>query len=169
MGSHLRTREERQALVLAARMLVEQGWQDVHICNVSSRGMMLRSASPPQRGTYVEIRHNQVCVVGRVVWAKGSAFGINSQDKIDIQGLLSGTPPARSRIIGERRAKPRGNTSVQMRVLPAEEASKIFARLFDWSAIALAVAAAAVALGSTTRTALEAPFAEARVALGVTR
>lgn len=165
MGSYHKAREERYALILAARMRAEQGWRDVRICNVSSRGMMLRSASPPPRGTYVEIRYQQICVVGRVVWTKGTAFGVHSQDTIDIRVLLSGPAPVRSRNNSERRAKPRADTSIQMRVLPAEEASKILARLIDWSAIALAVAAAAVALGGVTRAALEAPFAEARVAL----
>ncbi|MXO64134.1 hypothetical protein GRI48_14110 [Altererythrobacter oceanensis] len=151
--------------MLAARMLAEQGWQDVRVCNVSSRGMMLRSASPPQRGAYVEIRHHQICTVGRVVWSKGTAFGINSQQKIEVRELLSGTSPVRPPINGERRAKPRANSSIQMRVLPPEEASRIVGRGLEWTAIALAVVAASVALSGVVRASLEAPFTEARVAL----
>src|SRR3546814_10848303 len=65
-------------------MRADDGWSDVTIYNVSSRGLMARLGSPPVKGSYVEIWHRNVCVVGQVRWAQGGRFGILSQDKIDI-------------------------------------------------------------------------------------
>lgn len=167
MGSSFKPREERKALILSARMLAGQGWREVTVRNVSSRGMMLRCEAPPARNTVVEIRHHKACVVGRVVWLSETAFGITSQDTIDLAKLLSQSPAPPAKASEERRSHPRdsGRQSVQMRVLPAEEASKIFARLFDWSAVAIAVAFGAVAVAEVAKDALEKPFEKTRVAL----
>lgn len=164
MGSSLKPREERKALVLSARMLADEGWRDVTVRNVSSRGMMLRCETPPARNTFVEIRLQKARVVGRVVWSNGTACGINSQDTINLSELLSQPPAAPRKENNERRAQPRGTSSqpVQMRVLPTEEASRIFARLFDWSALAFAVAAGAIALTDVTSSVLRKPLETTR-------
>lgn len=167
MGSSQKQREERKALVLSARMLADEGWRDVTVRNVSSRGMMLRCVTPPARNTYVEIRLQKARVVGRVVWSNGAACGINTQGTIDLSDLLSQSPaiPRNGHI--ERRAKPRGmsHQPVQMRVLPTEEASRIFARIFDWSAVALAVAVGAIALTDVTSPVLRKPLEATHAAL----
>src|SRR3546814_12398382 len=93
----LRSREKRAAACIKARMRADDGWSDVTIYNVSSRGLMARLGSPPVKGSYVEIWHRNVCVVGQVRWAQGGRFGILSQDKIDISALLNGTPAKRNR------------------------------------------------------------------------
>lgn len=171
MGSSPKQREERRALVLSARMLADEGWRDVTVRNVSSRGMMLRCETPPARNTFVEIRLQRARVVGRVVWSNGPACGINTQDTIDLSDLLS-QPPAKPRKSDiERRAQPRGMPPhpVQMRSLPTEEASRIFARLFDWSAVALAVAVGAIALTDVTGNVLRKPIEMAGTALSSSR
>lgn len=169
MGSSLKQREERKALVLSARMFADEGWRDVTVRNVSSRGMMLRCEVPPERNTFVEIRLQKARVVGRVVWSNGAACGINSQDTIDLSDLLSQSPAVPRKDNIERRAQPRGSShqAVQMRVLPTEEASRIFARLFDWSAIALAVAVGAIALSDVTSTVLRKPLETTSAALSL--
>jgi hypothetical protein len=157
-------------LVLSARMLADEGWRDVTVRNVSSRGMMLRCKTPPARNTFVEVRLQRARVVGRVVWSGEAACGISSQDTIDLSDLLSQSPtkPRKSNI--ERRAQPRGMSHhpVQMRVLPTEEASRIFARIFDWSAVALAVAVGAIALTDVTGPVLRAPLETTRATLSPT-
>jgi hypothetical protein len=167
MGSSLKQREERKALVLSARMLADEGWRDVTVRNVSSRGMMLRCKTPPARNTFVEVRLRRARVVGRVVWSSEAACGISSQDTIDLSDLLSQSPtkPRKSNI--ERRARPRGmpDQPVQMRVLPPEETSRIFARIFDWSAVAFAVAVGAIALTDVTGTVLRKPLETTHAAL----
>jgi hypothetical protein len=167
MGSSLKQREERKALVLSARMLADEGWGDVTVRNVSSRGMMLRCVNPPGRNTFVEIRLQKARVVGRVVWSNGSACGINTQDTIDLSDLLSQPSASPRKADQERRLQPRTNarTSVQMRILPAEEASRIFARIFDWSAVVLAVVVGAIALTDVTSTAIRQPLATTNAAL----
>jgi len=167
MGASFKPREERKALVLSARMLAEQGWRDVSVRNVSSRGMMLRCETPPARNTFVEIRHQKACVVGRVVWSSGTAFGINSQDTIDLAELLSQAPAMPMKENNDRRLHARGGAgrSVQMRVLPAEEASRIFARLFDWSVVAVAVSFAALGIADVAQDALQQPLERTRATL----
>lgn len=171
MGSSLKQREERKALVLSARMLADEGWRDVTVRNVSSRGMMLRCATPPARNTFVEIRLQKARVVGRVVWSSEAACGINTQDTIDLSDLLSQSPakPRKGNI--ERRAHPRDMSlqPVQMRVLPTEEASRIFARIFDWSAVALAVAVGAFSLTDVTGPLLRTPLETTRAALSTSK
>jgi hypothetical protein len=127
--------------------------------------MMLRCESPPPRNTFVEIRHRDVRIVGRVVWSSGAAFGINSQDTISIEDLLSSKPRGPRPAKGERRARPRTPAPTQMRVLPAEDANRIIARLFDWSAVAIAAAAAALLLGDVASAALQRPLDDVRSAL----
>lgn len=167
MGSSLKPREERTAVALSARMLADEGWRDVTVRNVSRRGMMLRCEAPPPRNTFVEVRLQKACVVGRVVWSTGNACGINSQDTIDLSDLLSQSPSMPRKPGVERRAKPRDGTqaSVQMRVLPTHEVSRILARIFDWSAVAVAVAAGALVLTDLAGNALRLPLQTTRIAL----
>lgn len=140
-------------------MLADNGWGDVTVCNISSRGMMLRCDTPPPRNSYVEIRHLSACAVGRVVWSNGSCFGINTQDTIILADLLA-RASARPRSAGEeRRMLPRKvQHSVQMRTLSTEDSSRIFARLFDWAAIALAVAVGAMIVADLAGGAMQRPL-----------
>lgn len=171
MGSFRKKREERKALVLSARMLSLAGWQDVTVRNVSSRGMMLRCESPPDRNTFVEVRLQRFCVVGRVVWSSGTAFGINSQDIIDLSRLMSQSPASSRKGGMERRRQPRNSAldSARLRILQTENQSRVFARIFDWSAVALAVAAGAVVVTDLAGTALRQPLEITRVTLESSR
>lgn len=154
-------------MALSARMLADEGWRDVMIRNVSSRGMMLRCIAPPVRNTFVEIRLQKARVIGRVVWSSDAACGINTQDTIELSDLLSQSPAKPRNNNVERRAQPRGTSGqpVQMRVLPTEEASRIFARIFDWTVVATAVAIGAIALADMVGTVLRKPIEMSQAAL----
>lgn len=167
MGESFKAREERRALLLSARMLAEQGWRDVTVCNVSSRGMMLRSEDPPDRNAFVEIRHRNACIVGRVIWSRGTCFGIRTQDRVDLCELLSQSPPAPRKLDVERRLSPRSESPslFQMRALPLEDSSRVFARLLDWCAIVFAVALGAIFVADIASEALQEPLGEVRHAL----
>lgn len=81
--------------MVPAQMRAGAGPVDVAIRDVSSRGMLVQSASPPPRGTYVEIIRPALQVTGRVVWSRGGRFGIQTRERISRSALL------------ERRALPR--------------------------------------------------------------
>lgn len=166
MASSSKPREERKVLLLPARMIADRGWSDVTVCNASSRGMMLRCETPPVRNTFIEIRYRDACIVGRVVWSSGASFGINTQDSIDLADLLSQRSARASAGSNERRAKPRiAQYSVQVRTLSTEDSSRIFARLFDWSAVAFAVAAGALIVADLASETLQRPLGEVQQAL----
>jgi hypothetical protein len=147
-------------------MRAPSGWHDVTIHNVSRRGMMLRSAAPPQRGTYIEIRKATMTVVGRAVWVRDSLFGVQTQDVVDLPQLIDAAALQRRVDLGldqppgrERRRTPRP--------APADTAarSRRRAAMMQFGAIAIAATtAAAVAAGLLYQT-LAAPFAVATAAL----
>lgn len=165
LGSSFKPREERKALILAARMQADQGWRDVTVRNVSSRGMMLSCNMPPPRNSYVEIRYRTSCIVGRVIWSNAGSFGIRSQDTIDLSTMLSKSTGPAVRATDRGRTRGSSRESVQMRALPAADASRILARLFDWSAISLAVGLGALAIADLAGLALRQPIEAAEMAL----
>lgn len=73
MGSAVKPREERQKVMIKARMRTGVSWHDVCILNLSAHGVGLQAAEPPARGTYVEIRRGPHVIVARVAWSKGTS------------------------------------------------------------------------------------------------
>ena len=56
--------------------------------NISSRGLGLSAAAPPEAGTYVEIRRGRHVIVARVVWTQGLRFGVHTQDPVPVEALI---------------------------------------------------------------------------------
>lgn len=81
-------REARHEIVIPARMRWETQWCAASIHNISSRGAMLRTSTPPSPGTYVEVQLSSALLVGRTVWANGRSCGIRLQDRLDLAALL---------------------------------------------------------------------------------
>ena len=165
MGS-LKLREPRRTVILKARMRDGDGWRAVTICNISSRGLMAKCPAPPAKGGYIEVRHRSVCIVGRVVWSQGSRFGIRTQDKIDIAGLLDasaqkGNGTGEAAGTAERRSTARPDPDLSARIA----ASRHFARAFDWSIIVLACVVGASFIFGAASTALKAPMQKVAAAL----
>jgi hypothetical protein len=140
------------------------GWHDVTICNVSSRGLMAKTPSPPQRGDFIEVRRNHVCIVGQVRWVYGTEFGLRTQDRIDIRNLCSPTAakPAET-AEAERRTAPR-QTEPSSPEATAER-SRMFARLFDHAIIVGCVVVVGVLLSQTIGSILATPLEKATKAL----
>jgi hypothetical protein len=152
----IKPREDRQPLLLPARLLADEGWRDVIVCNVSSRGMMLRCAAPPEKNSFIEVRHKHLCFVGRVIWSSGSQCGIRTQDNIDYSQLMRQSTAKAIQASAERRVRPRDDLKqANIRVLPLEETSKIFARIIDFSSLAIAVVLGAIMLADVAGGALE--------------
>jgi hypothetical protein len=65
------------------------GWTDICIKNMSARGLMAEAATPPPRGSYVEIRRGQQIIIGCVIWAEGGRFGVRAQDRINVDAVVT--------------------------------------------------------------------------------
>ncbi|WP_281396567.1 PilZ domain-containing protein [Sphingomonas kyeonggiensis] len=81
-------RESRREVVIPAQMRSKRGWSDVTIRNISPHGLMLLAPFPPKPGTYVEVRRASLALVGKVVWVKGKALGIQLIERLNFNALL---------------------------------------------------------------------------------
>lgn len=157
-------REERQKVMIRARMRSGGSWSDVCLVNVSAHGLGIQTDVPPERGTYVEICRGHHMIIARVVWAKGHRAGLRSQDPICLHELLnahkvdpSGARAAAGRPI-ERRRVPR---TTQQR----HETSRALARLMEFGIFALSAAAFATMAFGAIEHALAQPLHEIEAAL----
>lgn len=162
-ASPMKPREERQKVMITARMRSSASWQDVCILNLSKRGLGIQAPQVPPAGSYVEICRGYQVIIGRVMWAKGHRAGLRAQDPIWIQGLL-GDPstaterqPAATEAFVERRRVPRAAQK--------HEDSRLAGRAMEFTFIALAaVGLGAIAFGIVEQ-ALAGPMAQIGTAL----
>jgi hypothetical protein len=89
-------REPRRSVLIRARMRIDGVRVDVCILNISSRGLLLQSSAAPSRATYIEIFCGSLTIVGRVVWSKNRRFGIQTQDRLNVDAVVeqSARPPS---------------------------------------------------------------------------
>lgn len=136
-------------------MRVTTDWIDVCIHNMSSRGLMAGTDTPPKVGSYVEIRRGTQVIVGRVMWSRGRFFGIRSQDRLSVKAFvaeprLAGRPPpadAADPHSADRRAERR--LADEARLARRVERSRTFASMFQYGVMA-AVVLAAAGIGAST-------------------
>jgi len=141
-------------------MRVDDGWSDIVIRNISPRGMLIRSHSPPPTGAYVEIRCARTTAIGRAVWAKDEMIGIRLQDRLQLEALL-GTAKGGA---GNLRLDPRAHPG---RFLAnVAERSRDNGRKLQSLALLLVVALAAMALAKSVAMTLAAPFDTVRQEMG---
>ncbi len=95
MNDEPNARESRQEVVLPARMRADADPVDICIRDISSRGMVVEAASPPPRGTYVEIWQPANTIAGRVIWVKDRRFGIRTRDPMDVGAIVDQLPQRR--------------------------------------------------------------------------
>ncbi|GAA4777267.1 hypothetical protein GCM10023219_26450 [Stakelama sediminis] len=162
----MKPREMRQTVLIQARMRGREGWSDVLIHNVSAHGMLLRSATAPRPGTYLEIRKSTTRIIARAVWSKGQFCGVRTQDIIDINRLLSNAAEALGAAIGlsapgsgDRRTKPR-QAVMKATAWTAERNRHLGAKL-QFIAVAVVVALMATFLFELVMATLSSPFEEA--------
>jgi len=102
-------------VLIPARLKQDAGWFDICIRDISAKGLLVQGASPPRRGSYVEIRRGAHVIVAKVAWAKDQQFGLTTQDIVPVDALIhrpdaaafgrSQTPS--NDVQPERRAAPR--------------------------------------------------------------
>lgn len=100
--------------MLRARMRALCGWSDACILNVSSRGLMINSATLVQ-GSTVEVWHGEHVIVATVVWKKGTRAGLQAEDRIPVEEILALSKSPELQLTAEswpeveRRKKPRSH------------------------------------------------------------
>ena len=169
----LRARETRRKVQLSARLRDDRGWSDVTICDVSERGLSLRSSSAPAKGAFVEVRRGQVCVVGQIRWSHGARCGLRAQDRVPVTTILApgadADEPTGARATAQQ--CERRTASRPRQALPADRAaaSRRAGRLLDWTSVALAGVLAAAVVGELALTALARPADRIGAALAAAR
>ena len=123
-------RELRRRVVLPTRMRLGSVWSDACILNISSRGLMIRAARPIPQGSLVELRRGSHVIVARVVWRDGAKAGLQSEDKLPLDDILTlGQADAIQVTAGprppgvERRRQPRRHDESRLRSRALEFAS----------------------------------------------
>jgi len=157
----MKPRENRQKVMIKARMLNGVAWQDICILNCSLHGLGIQSPTTPQRGSYVEIRRGRQTIVARVAWSKGHRAGLRSRDPIFIAALIGGndaTPAATGRDFTERRLQPRVATA-------SHSNSRLAGRAMEFACFAILAAAVGMAGLSAVSQALARPMEQVQSAL----
>jgi len=139
-------REPRVNVLIRATIL-SPARQDVCIQNISSKGMMLIAASPPQRGDYIEIQLKGQALVGYVVWSSERRFGVKLRQRIAPHRLLSGSSALKDEIGGtsaERYARLRATKK------PSRDSQhyQALGATIEFAFIALFVASSALTAGA---------------------
>lgn len=158
----MRQREDRQKVMIGARVQLGTAWHDACILNVSTRGMMVQAPHPPPRGEILELRRGRHVIIGRVMWSTRARFGLLAQGRVPVDELVrsddpAATPPGGKP--GERRAAPRRREQ-------DAERSRWRGRALEFGGIAVAGVGAAVGLTMLAGSVFAAPLHAVQAALG---
>jgi hypothetical protein len=142
-------------------MRVGASYSDVCIRDISSRGMMLQAATPPAKGTYIEILRAAHIVVARVVWVNERRFGIVASDRMDVAAVINAAAPAGSRNDGQERRsthRQRMPAPTANGLAQRAERSRRLSRAFQFGMITLSGMVGAGLLGGIAYDAMASPF-----------
>lgn len=156
-----RPRELRRRVVLPARLRHGAQWADACILNVSSRGLMIHAARAGQLGSLIELRRGEHVIVARVVWREGSRAGLQSEDRIPVEEIMSLSGSQALQLVANEGALVERRRHRRPPVEP-----RLQARAMEFAAVLVIGVALAGGAWSMARQALARPFAEASAALG---
>lgn len=147
--------------MLNARMRVAATWNDVCILNISTRGLLVQTAEPPARGTYLDLHRGQYAIVGRVVWVEGHRFGIRTQDALPVEEIIHPPDPAIAQLASAVSAEAALDRRASPRVTQARhDASRMLSRSVEFAVVALFGAAVGVTVFNSVGQALGRPLAQ---------
>ncbi len=145
--------------MLPARMRTSRGWSDACILNLSSRGLMVHASLSALRDGAVELWHGDHTIAARVVWRRGTKAGLQADDAIPVEEMLSVSETRLLEALGppraERRKRPR-----------THDDSRVRARLLEFASIAMIAGALVLGFSFWVGEALAQPLANIRTALG---
>lgn len=158
-------REPRTSVLLQAQLNCGEGWGRATICDVSARGLSLRSVDAPPRGHFIELRHGDVSIVGQVRWSSGGRCGVQTRERISLSALLGADAPIRAAMrtpIMARAARPtRSLAEIAAR-------SRLLGQVIEWGAVAAIGMLAAGAISAMMEAAFS-PLEQAELALAAER
>jgi len=82
--------EERTKALIKARIRDSRAERDVCVLDISTRGVLATTASPPARGEFVELQLGGHTLVGQVKWAGDRRFGLVLRDRVSVAALVAG-------------------------------------------------------------------------------
>jgi len=137
----VKPREDRQKVMLSARMRSGASWHDACILNMSSRGLMLQTAARTERGAYLEVRRGPHVIVARVIWTGPQRVGLKAQDMLSIDAIVAelAIADASREKLHDRRQAPRARQD------PADRARQTARAMQAVTLGGLGVAAAIIA------------------------
>lgn len=143
-------------------MRSDDGWSDVTMRNVSSRGMLLFASKAPDKGRYIEIRKGDHAMVCRVMWTEGAEFGVLSQDRLDVEAIVDAvcrpaTDRVREGLLVERRGRGRPVDTVS--IARRAERNRFIGAAMQFGMIAAGGLAAAVFVTAAAKETLAKPLA----------
>ena len=158
--SELKAREPRISVVVPARMRIGARWTDACILNISSRGLLVRSPQPAERGSYVELRRGDQVIIGRVVWRCGARLGLRSQDRVPVEAIVT------SKLALSRCTPTEVFPSIERRRVRREhEQSRLRGRAMEFASVVLIGMTLSAAVFSMVTGAVASPLSRVRMAL----
>ena len=142
----------------------DAGWSDVTIRNISRRGFQISTSQPVKPGAYIELRRAHYTIVARIAWTADGKVGAQSQDVIDVSGLLA-VSTGKSPGDGGQGSSPVLPLPHERRAVPRHEAGRQQSSRLQFAAMIATAAAAAFMIASDMATVLAQPLAAARSAL----
>jgi len=160
----MKAREERQKVMLRARLRDGVHWHDVCVLNMSAHGLGIQAAWPPERGTYVEICRGRQSIIARVAWAKGHRAGLRAQDAVSVAAFANDLADADAKrpVFG---GKPVERRRFQRSAEERHELSRLKSRSIEFACLALAAGTIAMTAFGAVEQALADPLAQVRKAL----
>jgi hypothetical protein len=156
-----RPRELRRRIVLTAQIRSGAQWTDACILNISSRGMMIRSARALPEGGMIELHRGGQLIVARVMWRDGSRVGLKAEERIAVEDILS---------LDQTRALQLVAAPASFRALPraaAQTGDWHSGRTLEFLGIGAIAVSLALAAWTMTERALTVPMTKVAAALTV--
>lgn len=162
----MRPRETRRRVIIPSRVRSGSLWCDARIINLSKRGIGLTSATPPDAGTYIEIRRGAHIMIARVIWVNGLRFGVHTQDPVSVDSLVHARDSAGATDSQQTGSTPLAECRRTSREWIAKrDHSRAFGRFIEFAFIAMLAASAAVAGLGLIGQVLQHPLAQVQDAL----
>lgn len=160
LASLERPRELRRRVVLPARMSFGGRWSDTCILNISSRGLLVRSPQNVPSGTAIQLLRGNQLITARVMWSDGNRSGLQTDERIAVEDILSLDQSATSQLAASHPGKY--NPPAPAPKLRPDTQS----RWLEFLGVGAIVIGLALAAGLFVEQALGPPLAKVTAALG---
>ena len=138
--------------MLPARMRTSAGWSDACILNLSSRGLMVHANFSALAGGDVEVWHRELAISARIVWREGGRAGLEAEDRIPVEEILSIASSASLQVSAAARGAERRKRR------RTHDDSRVLGRSVEFVSIAVITVALALGFSSLVGRALALPL-----------